>query len=117
MRIAIGAALLALVSTAGMAAMQQPAAPAATPAEPVTVIHAGTLMAEPGRPPRRDASVIVRGRRIVEVRDGFVDLPGARVVDLRDHTVMPGLIDMHVHFRGESRRPDPGQAPGQRPRL
>jgi imidazolonepropionase-like amidohydrolase len=44
--------------------------------------------------------VVVRGRRIAEVRDGFVDLPGARVVDLRDHTVMPGLMDMHVHFRG-----------------
>jgi imidazolonepropionase-like amidohydrolase len=64
------------------------------------VIHAGTLLAEPGRPARRNASVVVRGRRIAELRDGFVDLPGARVVDLRDHTVMPGLMDMHVHFRG-----------------
>jgi imidazolonepropionase-like amidohydrolase len=98
-----------------MAAMQQPAPPAATPAEAATVIHAGTLMAEPGRPPRRDASVIVRGRRIVEVRDGFVDLPGARVVDLRDHTVMPGLIDMHVHFRGnlDDRIQARLQAPGR----
>jgi imidazolonepropionase-like amidohydrolase len=94
----IGGALLALAAATGSHA-QQPAAPAAA-AEPVTVIHAGTLVAEPGRPVRREASVIVRGRRIAEVRNGYVNLPGARVVDLRDHTVMPGLMDMHVHFRG-----------------
>ena len=67
--------------------------------EQVTVIHAGTLIAEPGTAPRRNASVIVRGRTISEVRDGFVDVPGARVVDLRAATVMPGLIDSHVHLR------------------
>jgi len=69
-------------------------------AEPMTVIHAGTLMAEPGKPVRRNASVVVQGRRIVEVRDGFVDIAGARVVDLRTSTVMPGLIDSHVHLIG-----------------
>ena len=57
-------------------------------------------MAEPGKAPRRNASVIVRGRTIAEVRDGFVDVPGARVVDLRTATVLPGLIDSHVHLRG-----------------
>ena len=72
----------------------------AQPAEQVTVIHAGTLLAEPGKAPRRNASVVVRGRAIAEVRDGFVDVPGARVVDLRAATVMPGLIDSHVHLRG-----------------
>jgi imidazolonepropionase-like amidohydrolase len=69
-------------------------------AEAVTVIHAGTLLAFPGQQPRRNASVVIRGNQIAEVRDGFVDVPGARVVDLRTHTVLPGLIDSHVHFRG-----------------
>ncbi len=80
---------------------QTPAAPAGQQREePVTVIHAGTLLAVPGEAPRREMSVIVRGRRIAEVRNGYADVPGARVVDLRDSTVLPGLIDMHVHLRG-----------------
>ena len=73
---------------------------AAQPAEPVTVIHAGTLIAVPGQTPLRNASVIVRGNKIAEVRPGFADVAGARVVDLRTGTVMPGFIDMHVHLRG-----------------
>jgi imidazolonepropionase-like amidohydrolase len=69
-------------------------------AEPVTVIHAGTLIDRPGAAARHNASVIVRGRTIAEVRDGFADVPGARVVDLRQSTVLPGLIDSHVHLSG-----------------
>jgi imidazolonepropionase-like amidohydrolase len=76
---------------------------AATPAiaqDAVTVIHAGTLMAEPGKPPLRNATVVIHGRTIEAVQNGFVDVPGARVVDLRTATVMPGLIDSHVHLIG-----------------
>ena len=89
---------LALVLTAPAYA-QAPTAPSSAP-EPVTVIHAGTLLDRPGQPPKRQASVIVRGSRIAEVRTGFVDVPGARVVDLRDSYVLPGLIDSHVHLVG-----------------
>ena len=78
---------------------QGPAAPAAQP-ELVTVVHAGTLLAVPGEAPRREASIVVRGGRIAEIRDGYVDVPGARVVNLRNSYVLPGLIDMHVHLEG-----------------
>lgn len=71
-------------------------APAAAP--PVTHVHAGTLLAIPGQPPRRNATVVVRGGRIEAVLDGFAPAPpGGRVVDLRDRFVLPGLIDLHVH--------------------
>jgi len=89
--VAIATPVLAQAPSAGPSTMQ---------AEEVTVIHAGTLLAVPGQAPRRQASIVVRGRRIAEVRDGFIDVPGARVVDLRSATVMPGLIDSHVHFSG-----------------
>ncbi|MGE0180308.1 MAG: amidohydrolase family protein, partial [Sphingomonas sp.] len=70
------------------------------PGEPgVTVIHAGTLLDRPGRPPRRNASILIRDGRIVSVEDGFMAVPeGARVIDLRDRFVLPGLIDSHVHL-------------------
>ena len=97
---------VALLAAVAAAALAMPAdaqitpAPSRTQTEPVTVIHAGTLIAVPGEAPRRNASVVVQGRRILEVRVGFVDVAGARVVDLRSGTVMPGFIDMHVHLTG-----------------
>ena len=81
-------------------ALAQPQPAAQQQAEPLTVIHAGTLLAIPGQAPRRNVSIVTRGRRIAEIRDGFIDLPGARVVDLRTQFVLPGLIDSHVHFEG-----------------
>ena len=89
-----------LAATAALAFSSTLIAQPVPPAEAVTVIHAGTLMAEPGKPARRNASVIIRGRKIAEIRDGFADLPGARIVDLRTATVMPGFIDSHVHLIG-----------------
>jgi imidazolonepropionase-like amidohydrolase len=73
------------------------------PGEPgVTVIHAGTLLDRPGRPPRRNASILIRDGRIERVEDGFMTPPaGARLVDLRDRFVLPGLIDSHVHLQSD----------------
>ncbi len=98
MKFQLLAAAAALALSAPLSAQTPAAAPAAP--EAVTVIHAGTLLAVPSRPARSNASIVVRGRRIAEVRDGFIDMPGARVVDLRDSTVLPGLIDSHVHLSG-----------------
>jgi imidazolonepropionase-like amidohydrolase len=92
-------ALLAASSLAFSAAAAAQTAPAEA-TEPVKVIHAGTLIAEPGQAPLRNATVIVRGRQIAEVRQGFAEVPGAQVIDLRTATVLPGLIDMHVHLNG-----------------
>jgi imidazolonepropionase-like amidohydrolase len=67
--------------------------------EGYAVIHAGALLDRPGREPRRNASLIVRGGKIVSVHEGFVQAPpGARLIDLRDRFVLPGLIDSHVHL-------------------
>jgi imidazolonepropionase-like amidohydrolase len=98
LRASLAALTLAL---AAPALTQSSPAPVAAPvAEPVTVIHAGTLLAVPGQPPRRNVSIVTTGRRITAIRDGFIEMPGARVVDLRDQFVLPGLMDMHVHLRG-----------------
>ena len=67
-----------------------------------TWIHAGRLMDVPGKAVRGPSTIIVDNGRIVEVRDGFAEAPAtARVVDLRDKYVLPGLIDSHVHLSSD----------------
>jgi imidazolonepropionase-like amidohydrolase len=85
-----------------LAAVAWPPAPASAQAQAeqgYAVIHAGALLDRPGREPRRNASLVVRAGKVVSVQDGFIDAPaGARVIDLRDRFVLPGLIDSHVHL-------------------
>jgi imidazolonepropionase-like amidohydrolase len=42
-------------------------------------------------------SVLVDGDRIVDVSEGVIDAPGAERIDVGGRTLMPGLIDLHVH--------------------
>ncbi len=67
-----------------------------------TWIHAGRLMAVPGKAVRGPSTIVVDNGRIVEVRDGFAEPPAtARLVDLKDKYVLPGLIDSHVHLSSD----------------
>lgn len=69
---------------------------------PETVIHAGRLLATPGEAPKRDQSVWIADGKIKSVASGFIDPPtGARLIDLKDKFVLPGLIDCHVHLTGQ----------------
>jgi imidazolonepropionase-like amidohydrolase len=66
-----------------------------------TVIQAGRLIDGAGTAPRERASILIAGDRIVAVQDGWQTPPGAKVIDLRSSTVLPGLIDCHTHITGE----------------
>jgi imidazolonepropionase-like amidohydrolase len=47
-------------------------------------------------------SIVVAGARIARVERGWVEArDDGAVVDLRAHTCLPGLMDMHVHLSGE----------------
>jgi imidazolonepropionase-like amidohydrolase len=61
-------------------------------------IHAGRVIAVPGEKPLGPSTILVREDRIAEIVPGHVERPGLRTVDLRDRTVLPGLIDTHVHL-------------------
>jgi imidazolonepropionase-like amidohydrolase len=67
-------------------------------AAPVT-IHAGRLIAVPGQPVRGPSTIVVNEGRIVSVSPGHLPpAPGGQLIDLKDRTVLPGLIDSHVHL-------------------
>jgi imidazolonepropionase-like amidohydrolase len=71
----------------------------------LVIVHAGTLLAVPGEAPKIKQTVILDGKRIRQVTDGFVDAAAvdsqAQLIDLSDKFVLPGLMDMHVHLLGE----------------
>ena len=48
------------------------ATPLAAQAPARTVIHAGQLLAEPGKPARGASTIVVEGGRIVSIADGFL---------------------------------------------
>ena len=73
----------------------------AASAAPVT-IHAGRLIAVPGQPVRGPSTIVVDSGRIVSVAAGFqAPAAGGRLIDLKDKTVLPGLIDSHVHLASD----------------
>ena len=78
-------------------------APVAAQAPARTVIHAGTLMAEPGKPVRGATTIIVENGKVVAILDGFRPADaGAVLIDLKDKYVLPGLIDSHVHLTSDA---------------
>src|SRR5256884_4486170 len=65
-------------------------------AQQLTVIKAGTLIDGTSSQPRRNQTIVIRGNRIESV--GGEAPAGARVIDLSNMTVLPGLIDTHTHI-------------------
>ena len=66
------------------------------------VVHAGRLIDGIDKTPRANVSILIHDDRIVNVEDGFVAPAGAEVIDLSHQTVLPGLIDCHVHVTGQN---------------
>ncbi len=63
-----------------------------------TVLHAARLLdIESGRI-LAPAEVLVQGERIVAVGSSVAHPAGAELIELGDCTLMPGLIDVHVHL-------------------
>lgn len=67
-----------------------------------TLIHAGSLIDGRSDSIRRSVTVVITGERLTGVIDGYsAPEPGDTVIDLKSATVMPGLMDMHVHLDGQ----------------
>ena len=64
-----------------------------------TLIRVGRLIDGTGAPPREDVDLLVEGSCIAGIGSrGEISEEGARVIAAEDKTVLPGLIDAHVHI-------------------
>ncbi len=70
-----------------------------------TLIHCGNLFDGLGSTLQPQMTVVVEGNKITAVQKGYTSPAGQdRVVDLKTKTVLPGLIDLHVHIESETKR-------------
>ena len=67
-----------------------------------TVIHAGLLIDGESSVPSPEMSIIVEGSKIEAIEAGFITPDSDdEYIDLVGYTVLPGLMDMHVHLSSE----------------
>ncbi|MCH7523780.1 MAG: amidohydrolase family protein [Bacteroidetes bacterium] len=68
-----------------------------------TYLHCGKLIDTKNGKVLTNKTVVVSGKTILSILDGYITPENSKdtVIDLKDKTVMPGLIDMHVHLESE----------------
>ena len=69
-----------------------------TPSAPTIVLHAARLLDIEAAKILTPGEVLVQGERIVEAGTSVKHPEGAQTIDLGDSTLMPGLIDAHIHL-------------------
>lgn len=68
-----------------------------------TIIHCGNLIDGKSNDVQPQMTLVVEGNKIISVQKGFTKpAAGEKLIDLSKKTVLPGLIDMHVHLEGET---------------
>jgi imidazolonepropionase-like amidohydrolase len=92
-----GACALALVSLSSVPAYAQPGPKFLAPANQDVAIRAGRLFDSKAGTMLSNQVILIRGDKIVDVGPNLAIPQGARVIDLSNATVMPGMIDAHVH--------------------
>ncbi|MBL4654655.1 MAG: amidohydrolase family protein, partial [Bacteroidia bacterium] len=71
-------------------------------AQDQTLIHCGKLIDGYSDEVQTRMTIIIKGNKILRVEEGYVVAKGnVKIIDLKDKTVLPGLMDMHVHLEGE----------------
>lgn len=85
-----------LIALAGLPTLLSSQAPA-----PTVVVRAARMLDVRAGRLINDATVVIQGDRITQV--GGTPPAGATVIDLGQVTLLPGLIDAHVHLTGEIR--------------
>ena len=68
-----------------------------------TYIHCGKLIDTKKGKVLTNQTIIISGKKIISVENGLLipRNPEDLIIDLKDKTVLPGLMDMHVHLEEE----------------
>lgn len=70
-----------------------------------TYLHCGRLITATDDKMATEMTIVVEDDKIKSVERGYVTPPeGVVAIDLKDRTVLPGLIDLHVHIESQSSR-------------
>ncbi len=63
-----------------------------------TYLHCGTLIDVESESVKKEQTIVIENDKVVSVNAGYLPAPdGQRVIDLKNKTVMPGWMDMHIH--------------------
>ncbi|MEP3224970.1 MAG: amidohydrolase family protein [Parasphingorhabdus sp.] len=94
-----------LIGIAALACATPAMATSETPAKQVTIISAGNLIADPAQGASGPATITIIDGKIASIVSGSA-VPttvedNITIINMSDKTVMPGLIDLHVHLTGD----------------
>lgn len=69
-----------------------------------TYLHCGKLIDTKSGKVHTEQTIVVSENKIISVENGYNNPVNSedKVIDLKSQTVMPGLIDMHVHIESET---------------
>jgi imidazolonepropionase-like amidohydrolase len=69
------------------------------------LLHCGTLIDGVSNAAKTQMTIIVEKNKITAIENGYsTPQTGDDIIDLKNKTVLPGLIDMHVHLENETSR-------------
>ncbi len=72
-----------------------------------TILHCGKLIDVRNKKVLGNVSVLISENKITDVKEGYLQPGGIdKLIDLKSKTVMPGLMDMHVHMEWEIKKGD-----------
>ncbi|MFK8105147.1 MAG: amidohydrolase family protein [Saprospiraceae bacterium] len=68
-----------------------------------TYVHCGQLINGKSSEVVKERTIIIEGNKIIAVEKGYKEAGKEdQLIDLKDKTVLPGLMDMHVHLESQS---------------
>ncbi len=72
-------------------------------AQSTSYLYCGSVLDCKGSSAQSEMTIIVKDNLIQSIQEGYVSAPDTvKVINLKNQTVMPGLMDMHVHIEGQS---------------